>query len=81
MVHRAGGDPAGGVELNGAIAPLTEQFTGSAWKVVTSPVPGSKGRIPDDSLDGVNSLLLAVGARDVPGQCCLRSLGLKTTPG
>jgi len=72
-------------QLNGAIAPLTEQFTGSAWKVVTSPVTGSKGRIPDDSLDGVTSpghgLLLAVGARDIPGQCCLRSLGLKTTHG
>ena len=42
-------------QLNGAIAPLTEQFNGTAWKVVTSPAPGSKGRTPDDSLDGVAS--------------------------
>jgi hypothetical protein len=52
---------------------------------VTSPVPGSSGRIPDDSLDGVTSpghgFLLAVGARDIPGQCCLRTLGLRTTRG
>jgi hypothetical protein len=72
-------------QLNGAIAPLTEHFTGSAWTVVTTPVPGSKGRIPDDSLDGVASpghgLVFAVGARDVPGQCCLRTLALRTTRG
>jgi len=53
--------------------------------VVPSPAPGSSGRIPDDSLDGAASLggglVFAVGARDIPGQCCLRTLGLKTSAG
>ncbi|HEY2304481.1 MAG TPA: hypothetical protein VGI05_01230 [Streptosporangiaceae bacterium] len=39
----------------------------------------------DDSLDGAASLsggrVFAVGARDVPGQCCLRTLGLRTSAG
>jgi hypothetical protein len=47
--------------------------------------PGSTGRMPDDSLAGLastgGSLLLAVGARDIPGQCRLRTLALKTTAG
>jgi hypothetical protein len=72
-------------QLNGAIAPMTDQFNGTAWSVVPSPVPGSSGRIPDDSLDGAASLsgglVFAVGARDIPGQCCLRTLGLKTSAG
>ena len=66
--------------------PMTDQFNGTSWSVVPSPVPGGgSGRIPDDSLDGVASLsgglVFAVGARDVPGQCCLRTLGLRTAAG
>ena len=72
-------------QLNGAIMPMTDQFNGTSWSVVPSPVPGSSGRIPDDSLDGAASLsgglVFAVGARDVPGQCCLRTLGLRTSAG
>jgi len=72
-------------QLNGAIMPMTDQFNGTSWTVVPSPVPGSSGRIPDDSLDGAASLsgglVFAVGARDIPGQCCLRTLGLKTSAG
>ena len=72
-------------QLNGAIMPMTDQFNGTSWSVVPSPVPGSSGRIPDDSLDGAASLggglVFAVGARDIPGQCCLRTLGLKTSAG
>jgi hypothetical protein len=72
-------------QLNGAIRPLTEQFNGAAWSAVPSPVPGSSGRIPDDSLTGAaglrGGLVFAVGARDIPGQCCLRTLGLTTTAG
>jgi hypothetical protein len=72
-------------DLNGGIRPLTEQFNGTTWNLVPSPAPGSAGRSPDDSLDGVTSpgpgLVFAVGARDIPGQCCLRTLGLKTTSG
>ena len=72
-------------QLNGAIVPLTEQFNGTTWSLVPSPAPGSAGRTPDDSLDGAASLtgglVFAVGARDVPGQCCLRTLGLRTSAG
>ena len=72
-------------QLNGAIMPMTDQFNGTGWAVVPSPVPGSSGRIPDDSLDGAASLsgglVFAVGARDIPGQCCLRTLGLRTPAG
>jgi hypothetical protein len=71
--------------LNGAIKPLTERFNGSTWSLVPSPAPGSSGTLPDDSLAGVASpgggLVFAVGARDIPGQCCLRTLGIKTTSG
>ena len=73
-------------QLNGAIMPMTDQFNGTAWSVVPSPSPGTAGgRIPDDSLSGAASLtgglVFAVGARDVPGQCCLRTLGLRTASG
>jgi hypothetical protein len=71
--------------LNGAIRTLTEQFNGSTWNLVPSPSPGASGRIPDDSLSGVASpggaAVFAVGARDIPGECCLRTLGLTTTSG
>jgi hypothetical protein len=70
-------------QLNGAITPLTEQFNGTTWSVVGSPAPGPTP--PDDSLTSVahpgGSTLLAVGARDIQGQCCLRTLALKTTSG
>lgn len=72
-------------QLNGAITPLTEQFNGTTWALVPSPAPGSMGRTPDDSLSGAASpgggLVFAVGARDVPGQCCLRTLALETAAG
>jgi len=73
-------------QLNGAIVPLTERFNGTSWSLVPSPAPGgSPSRIPDDSLSGAASLggglVFAVGARDVIGQCCLRTLGLRTTGG
>jgi hypothetical protein len=73
-------------QLNGAIVPLTEQFNGTSWSLVPSPAPGgSPSRIPDDSLSGAASpgggLVFAVGARDVTGQCCLRTLGLRTAAG
>ena len=71
--------------LNGAIKPLTEQFNGSTWSLVASPATGSTSRLPDDSLAGVASpgggMVVAAGARNIPGQCCLRTLGLKTTSG
>jgi hypothetical protein len=70
-------------QLNGAIQTLTEQFTGTAWAVVASPGPGHNPT--DDSLDAVASAgsgqVFAAGARNVPGQCCLRTLVLRTTSG
>jgi hypothetical protein len=70
-------------QLNGAIQTLTEQFNGTAWAVVASPSPGSKPT--DDSLDAVASAgsgqVFAAGARNVAGQCCLRTLALRNTSG
>jgi hypothetical protein len=72
-------------QLNGAITPLTEQFDGTTWARVPAPAPGSTQRLPDDPLDGITSpgdhLLLAVGARSIPGECCLRTFALGTTAG
>jgi len=65
--------------------PYVLHWNETAWSLVASPAPGSASRLPDDSLAGVASpgggLVLAAGARDIPGQCCLRTLGLKTTSG
>lgn len=45
------GTAAGGASA--ATAGVTDQFNGTSWSVVRSPVPGTAGgRIPDDSLDG-----------------------------
>jgi hypothetical protein len=70
-------------QLNGAIQTLTEQFNGTTWALVASPSPGHNPT--DDSLDAVASAgsgqVFAAGAREVPGQCCLRTLVLRTTSG
>jgi hypothetical protein len=70
-------------QLNGAIQTLTERFNGTAWAVVASPDPGNTP--PDDSLDAVASAgggqVFAAGARNAVGQCCLRTLALRTTSG
>jgi hypothetical protein len=70
-------------QLNGAIKPLTEQFNGTAWAVVASPDPGSAPT--DDSLDAVASAgsgqVFAAGARDLTGECCLRTLVLRNESG
>jgi hypothetical protein len=69
--------------LNGAILTLTEQFNGTAWSVVASPDPG---RTPaDDGLNGVASAgsgqVFTAGASTIVGECCLRTLVLRTTSG
>jgi hypothetical protein len=70
---------------NGSILSLTEQFNGSKWTVVPSPDPGMQGKLIINSLDGIGSAgggnLIAVGARETPGQCCLRTLAIGTTEG
>jgi hypothetical protein len=58
------------------------KFNGTTWAVVASPNPGGVG---NDSLDAVASpgggLLFAAGAQEISGQCCLRTLGLRTPSG
>jgi len=70
-------------ELNGHILTFTEQFDGTTWATVPSPSPG--GSFPVDSLDGVAGAgggnVIAVGAQEIPGQCCLRTLVLQTLTG
>jgi len=69
-------------QLDGTISTLTERFNGTTWAAVASPNPGGVG---NDSLDAVASpgggLLFAAGAQEISGQCCLRTLGLRTPSG
>jgi hypothetical protein len=66
----------------GTITTLTEQFNGSAWSLVRSPDPGLLG---NDTLFGVAGAggrqLFAVGGDEQSGQCCIRTLALRTTSG
>ncbi|HEY1331429.1 MAG TPA: hypothetical protein VGH10_08150 [Actinomycetota bacterium] len=72
-------------ELNGSILTLTEQWDGTAWTIVPSPSPGQIGRLINSSLNSVTApgggYLLTTGARELPNQCCLRTLALDTTSG
>jgi hypothetical protein len=67
---------------NGTITTLTEQFNGSTWSVVPSPNPGLLGV---DTLFGVAGAggrqLFAIGSDEQSGQCCARTLALRTTAG
>lgn len=71
-------------EDNGQIKTLTEHFNGSKWRIVKSPDPGRFG-VGNDSLDAVAASgatdLLAVGAQEIKGQCCLRTLAMRTGGG
>jgi hypothetical protein len=70
---------------NGSILTLTERFKGSTWSISPSPDPGVQGKLFNNSLDAVSSAggrnLFAVGAREMTGQCCLRTLAIGTTKG
>jgi len=70
---------------NGSILSLTEQYNGSSWKVSPSPDPGMIGKLVDNSLDSVGTAggtnLFAVGADEMTGQCCLRTLAMGTSQG
>jgi hypothetical protein len=72
--HRQNGD--------GTITTLTEQFNGSTWSLVPSPNPGLLGV---DTLFGVagagGGQVFAVGSDEQSGQCCARTLALRTTSG
>jgi hypothetical protein len=69
-------------ENNGSILSLTEQYNGASWAVVRSPDPGMNGKLVDNSLDSVGTAggtnLFAVGADEMKGQCCLRTLAMGT---
>jgi hypothetical protein len=70
---------------NGSILTLTEQFNGSTWTIMPSPDPGMNGKLINNSLSSVAGAgggnLFAVGADELSGQCCLRTLALGTTQG
>jgi hypothetical protein len=70
---------------NGSILTLTEQYDGAAWKIVSSPDPGMNGTLVDNSLSAVEGAgggnLFAVGADEMKGQCCLRTLAIGTSQG
>jgi hypothetical protein len=70
---------------NGAILTLTQHFDGTKWKTVPSPTPGRLENMPDGSLRRVSSagggVVFTVGAQEVHGQCCLRTLALETSKG
>jgi hypothetical protein len=71
-------------ELDGTILTLTQQFNGTIWTTVASPSPAGGG-LTIDSLHGVTTagagFVVAVGAREIAGQCCLRTLALMTRDG
>jgi hypothetical protein len=70
---------------NGSIFTLTEHFNGSTWTIKPSPDPGMQGKLFNNSLDSISSAgggtLFAVGAREMTGQCCLRTLAIRTSKG
>jgi hypothetical protein len=72
-------------QLNGSILTLTEHFNGTTWTVVPSPDPGRVGNMFNNSLDSVASpgghVVFALGAQEIKGQCCLRTLALSTSQG
>jgi hypothetical protein len=70
---------------NGSILTLTQRFDGTKWTIVPSPDPGHNGNLLNNSLDSVSSPgggdVFTVGAQEVNGQCCLRTLALQTSSG
>jgi hypothetical protein len=70
---------------NGSILTLTQRFDGSTWTVVPSPDPGHIGKLLNNSLTSLSSpgggVVFTVGAQEIKGQCCLRTLALQTSSG
>jgi alpha-tubulin suppressor-like RCC1 family protein len=69
-------------QTDGALLSLAEHFNGKTWTVSPSSDPGLNSALPDDSLAGIASApggpVWAVGAQEVTGQCCLRTLALRS---
>lgn len=70
---------------DGGLLALTEHYNGSSWSISPALDPGQLAGLPDDTLAGLASpganTLWAVGAQEVPGQCCLRTLAMQTSSG
>jgi hypothetical protein len=66
---------------DGTILTLAQRFDGTTWKVVPSPDPDLFNNSLDSLSSPGGSVVFAVGAREVKGQCCLRTLALQTPTG
>ncbi len=72
-------------ESDGGALTLTEHYNGTTWSISSSLDPGQLSGLPQNTLSAVgrlsSGLLWAVGTQEIPGQCCLRTLALKSTSG
>lgn len=72
-------------QTDGALLALTEHFNGTTWSISPALDPGQLAGLPDSSLSGVASpapgIVWTVGAQEIPGQCCLRTLAETTSAG
>jgi hypothetical protein len=70
---------------DGGLLALTEHFNGSHWSISPALDPGQLAGLPDSTLAGLASpaagQLWAVGAQEIPGQCCVRTLAMRTSSG
>jgi alpha-tubulin suppressor-like RCC1 family protein len=72
-------------QTDGAQLALTEHFNGTTWSIRPALNPGQLAGLPDNTLSGVASpapgIVWAVGAQEIPGQCCIRALAEMTAKG
>jgi alpha-tubulin suppressor-like RCC1 family protein len=72
-------------QTDGAQLALTEHFNGTTWSIKPALDPGQLSSLPDNSLSGVASpapgIVWAVGAQEITGQCCIRTLAEMTAKG
>jgi hypothetical protein len=72
-------------QTDGGLLALTEHFNGTAWSITPAANPGQIGVAPDNSLLGAASpghgVVWAVGAQEVSGECCLRTLAMTNPSG
>ena len=72
-------------QTDGALLALTEHFNGTNWSIMPALDPGQLSNVPDNTLSGIASpapgFVWAVGAQEIPGQCCTRTLAEMTTHG
>ena len=72
-------------QTDGGQLALTEHFNGSTWSIMPALDPGQLADIPDNVLSSVASpapgIVFAVGAQEITGQCCVRTLAEMTSAG